>query len=254
MTDDKDLLCGVHPIVEKLKTTPSEIAEIILAEGLERSALRKIEFEARRHGVPVTYRSSRTLDEMAQGLRHQGVLARVNAFLYFPFSELQQIVNTSGGAHWILIPDGLTDPRNFGAILRTAEAVGVRDILIPKDRSVGVTPIVVKASAGASNHLRICRVTNLRRAIVELKNRGFWIVGLEAQSPTDIYGTNYPDRIGVVVGSEGQGIRPLIRQECDFLVSVPMYGKMASLNVSVAAAVFLYELVRQARSIDKGGG
>ena len=254
MSDNKDLLCGVNPILEKLKTTPSEIAEIIIAEGSQRPALRGIESEARRQRVRLTYRSSRILDQMAQGLRHQGVLARVKAFSYFPFSELEQSIKTYRGAHWILLMDGLTDPRNFGALLRTAEAVGVRHILIPQDRSVGITPTVAKASAGAINHLRVCRVTNLRRAIMALKNWGFWIVGLDAQSPAEIYSKNYPDRIGIVIGSEGYGIRPLIRQECDFLVSIPMCGKIASLNVSVAGAVFLYELLRQTRSIDKGGG
>lgn len=254
MTDAKDLLGGVNPILEKLKTTPSEIAEIILAEGSQRPALRGIESEARRQGVRLTYRSPQTIDQMARGLRHQGVLARVKAFLYFPFSELEQSIKAYRGAHWILILDGLTDPRNVGALLRTAEAVGVRHILIPQNRSVGVTPTVAKASAGAINHLRICCVTNLRRAIVALKNSGFWIVGLDAQSPAEIYSTNYPERLGIVLGSEGYGIRPLIRQECDFLVSIPMCGKIASLNVSVAGAVFLYELLRQTRSIDKGGG
>jgi 23S rRNA (guanosine2251-2'-O)-methyltransferase len=146
-----------------------------------------------------------------------------------------------------LILDGLTDPRNFGALLRTAEAVGVRHIVIPKDRSVAVTPIVVKASAGAAHHVKIVKVTNLRRTIGILKEYGYWIVGLDAQSRESVYDRQYPSKLALVLGSEGRGVRPVNLRECDFLVSIPMLGKVGSLNVAVAGAVFLYELLRQMR-------
>jgi len=254
MREDDNLLCGVNPIFEKLKSTPGEIAEIILTEGPRRSALRGIELEGRRLGIKISYRSLRVLDRMAHGQRHQGVLAWVSAYSYFPFSDLEQCIKKSQGAYWVLLLDGLTDPRNFGALLRTAEAVGLRDIVIPKDRSVGVTPTVARASAGAVTNLRICRVTNLRRAITALKNHGLWIVGLEASASVELHSRNYPARLAVVLGSEGQGIRPLIQKECDLLVSIPMRGKISSLNVSVAGAVFLYEVFRQRSGIDKAGG
>lgn len=253
MNDHRELLWGVNPVFEKLRATPAEIAEIILGRGARRSALRRIELEGRRLGIKITYQSPQILDQTAQGQKHQGVLAWVRPYAYLPFSDLERGIETSPGAYWILVLDGLTDPRNFGALLRTAEAVGVKDILIPKDRSVGVTPVVVKASAGAIHHLRICRVANLRRAIVGLKNQGLWIVGLEATSPAEFHTRNYPGRLAVVLGGEGRGIRPLIRKECDFLASIPMRGKISSLNVSVAGGVFLYELLRQRRGIDKVG-
>ena len=126
-------------------------------------------------------------------------------------------------------------------------------MVIPKNRSVGVTPTVVKASAGAVHHLNIYRATNLRRAIVTLKERGFWMVGLDAQAEATIHEVEYPERLGIVLGSEGKGVRPIILRECDYLVSIPMLGKIASLNVAVAGAVFLYELLRQRRTIDKMG-
>ena len=124
-------------------------------------------------------------------------------------------------------------------------------MIIPKDRSVDVTPVVVKASAGATHHLRIAKVTNLRRAITSLKEVGYWIVGLDAQSAETIYDRSYPSKLAVVLGSEGKGIRPVILGECDFTVSIPMLGKVASLNVAVAGAVFFYEILRQNRSVDK---
>jgi 23S rRNA (guanosine2251-2'-O)-methyltransferase len=150
-----------------------------------------------------------------------------------------------------VILDGITDPRNFGAILRTAEAVAVGHIIIPKDRSVRITPVVLKTSAGAVNHLRIYRVTNLRRAIASLKKSGFWIAGLDANAKTSYDTIEYPDKLGIVLGSEGRGLRPLISNECDYLVRIPMKGKISSLNVSVAAAILLYEVSRQHGDIDK---
>jgi len=252
--DTKDLLCGVNPILEKFKTTPTEITEIILAQGPQRSVLHEIEFEGRRLGIKISYRSSRVLDQLARGQKHQGVLAWIEPYSYLPFPDLEQRLRKTQGVSQVLVLDGITDPRNFGALLRTAEAVGIRDVVIPKDRSVGVTSAVAKASAGAIHHIRVCRVTNLRRAIAALKQQGFWAVGLEATSPVDLYSRNYPGRIAVVLGSEGQGVRPLIQRECDFLVSIPMRGEISSLNVSVAGAVFLYEILRQRSSIDKARG
>ena len=149
-----------------------------------------------------------------------------------------------------MILDGITDPRNFGALLRTADGAGVRYVVIPKDRSVEATAVAVKASAGAAYHVKIAKVTNLRRAIMDLKKLDYWIVGLDAGSRELIYDRSYPSRLGIVLGSEGKGVRPVILRECDFLVSIPMLGKIASLNVSVAGAVLLYELVRQRQSID----
>lgn len=238
-------LFGINPVVEKLKASPQEVFEVMLSSGHQRAALRSIDEEARRRGLPVHYVEPGVLDRLADGRKHQGVVAKVNSYSYRLFNELLQELSSSPGHDWILLLDGLTDPGNFGALLRSAEGVGIRHVVIPKDRSVGVTPTVVKASAGAVHHLKIYRVPNLRRAILTLKEKGYWIVGLDAGAKEGIYARVFPEKLAVVLGAEGAGIRPLIRRECDFLVSIPMRGKIASLNVAVAGGVFLYELLRQ---------
>ena len=253
MDKPNQLIFGVHPILEKLKASPGDVTEIIIAEGPSRAAARAVEATARRLGVRVNYASPAALDRLAAGQRHQGVAAQMAAVSYLQISQLLESISSSSGPEQILILDGLTDPHNFGALLRTAEAVGIRHVIIPKDRSVGVTATVGKASAGAVHHLKIYQATNLRRAIKSLKDQGFWFVGLDVQATDAIYDRVLPERLGIVLGSEGEGIRPLVRRECDFLVSIPMAGKIASLNVAVAGAVFLYELVRQKRSVDKAG-
>jgi 23S rRNA (guanosine2251-2'-O)-methyltransferase len=248
---DDDLLIGINPIIEKLKTSPEEISLILLARGNLRPILKLIQSDAQRLKITINYLKAKELDHLAQGGSHQGVLARVRAYPYASFSQLDEIIASELSPDRILILDGITDPRNFGAILRTAEAVGVRHIIIPKDRSVGITPVVYKASAGAISHLRVYRVTNLRRAISSLKAKGFWIVGLDADAKQDYASQQYPKKLGIVLGSEGRGIRPLISNQCDYLVRIPMKGKISSLNVSVAGAVLLYEVLRQHNSIDK---
>jgi 23S rRNA (guanosine2251-2'-O)-methyltransferase len=148
----------------------------------------------------------------------------------------------------ILLLDGIVDPRNFGALLRTAEAAGIKQVIIPKDRSVDVTPAAAAASAGAVHHLEVYKVTNLRRALQSLKEMGYWVVGLEASAKQTIYQAEYPDRLVIVLGGEASGVRPINQRECDYLVSIPMVGKVSSLNVGVAGGVFLFELLRRSRA------
>jgi 23S rRNA (guanosine2251-2'-O)-methyltransferase len=247
MAKSENIVFGVNPVLEKLKASSKDILELLVANGSDRAALQLIRREAGRLGLPVLSVSSKRLDQVAGGYRHQGVVAIVEAYRYATLTDLLQRISTPTSSEWILILDGLTDPRNFGALLRTAEAVGIRHIVIPKDRSVDVTPTVVKASAGAAHHVQIAKVTNLRRAIGILKEHGYWVVGLDGQSPESVYGRKYPARLAIVLGSEDKGVRPVNSRECDFLVSIPMLGKVSSLNVSVAGAVFLYELLRQDR-------
>lgn len=248
MNKQPEFLFGINPVMEKLRASPHDISEIFLAKGFSGSALRGVDAQARRLGVRVKYLPPDLLNQLAEGQRHQGVVAKVVAYSYRSFNDLLNEVAANSGSVWILILDGLTDPRNFGALLRTAEAVGVHHVVIPKNRAVAVTPTVVKASAGAVHYLKIYRTTNLRRAIADLKELGLWIVGLDTEAPEAIYDRVYPGRLGIVLGSEGGGIRPLVLQQCDYLASIPMGGKVASLNVAVAGAVFLYELVRQAQA------
>lgn len=246
--DSRDLIFGVNPVLELLKTSATAALEILLSDSLDRAALRLVRREAERRNIRIIDVNAKTLDQLAAGQRHQGVVARVAPYRYLPFADLLEQVGGSETSERILILDGVTDPRNFGALLRTANATGVRYIIIAKDRSVDVTPIAVKASAGAALHLHVVKVANLRRAMLDLKEHGFWTVGLDAASRETIYERNFPGRLAILLGSEGSGARPINLRECDFTVSVPMLGAVASLNVSVAAAVFLYELVRQERS------
>ena len=239
---------GVNPVVEKLRSSPQEVFEIMMvSKGQPRAALRAIDAEAKRQGVPVRYVEPGVLDRLADGARHQGVVAKVLSYAYSSFSDLVQELPSASGHDRILVLDGLTDPRNFGALLRSAEGAGVRHVVIPKNRAVGVTPTVVKSSAGAVHYLKVSRVSNLRRAILTLKQRGYWAIGLDAQAPAGLYDKGYPEKLVVVLGAEGTGIRPLVKQECDFLVSIPMRGRIASLNVAVAGGIFLYELLRQSK-------
>jgi 23S rRNA (guanosine2251-2'-O)-methyltransferase len=251
MNEEFNFLFGINPVLEKLKARPNDIAEILIAKGFSALTLQAIEVRAQRIKLPVKYVAPELLDQLSEGQRHQGVVAKVQVYSYSSFSDLLKEVPSLSELMWILILDGLMDPRNFGALLRTAEAVGVHHVVIPKDRAVAVTPTVVKASAGAVDHLKIYRETNLRRVILKLKEIGFWIAGLDPKAAETIYERVYPKRLGIVLGSEGDGIRPLILRECDYLVSIPMRGQITSLNVSVAGAVFLYELLRQVQLINK---
>src|SRR5262245_551729 len=247
---NSDIIFGVNPVLEKLKASADEIVEILITGGSDRSVLHQIQEQAERVGVRVQSTNGQNLDRIVGVHGHQGVAAIVRPFVYLSFDELLESVTKTDGAQWILLLDGVTDPRNFGALLRTADAVGVKHVVIPKDRSVEVTPVVVKTSAGAAHHLKLVKVTNLRRAIAALKENGFWSVGLDARSRESVYDRTYPQKLAIVLGSEGKGVRPINLRECDFLAAIPMMGKIGSLNVSVAGAVFLYELLRQRLSAD----
>lgn len=246
------LIFGINPVLEKLKASPEEVFKIFVSRGHRRAALRPIEEEARRRGLVVHYMDFAELDRLARSGKHQGVVAEVHLYRYHSFDELLEEPPSSSGCDWILVLDTMTDPRNFGALLRSAEAVGVSRVVIPKDRSVGVTPAVVKTSAGAVHYLKIYRVSNLTRTIVALKEKGYWVIGLDAGAKEGIYERIYPEKLVLVLGAEGTGIRPLMRRECDFLVSIPMKGRIESLNVAVAGGVFLYELLRQKSQVEKG--
>jgi 23S rRNA (guanosine2251-2'-O)-methyltransferase len=245
MEKKQELIFGVNPVLEALKASAENISEILLSEGSARPALGRILQEAQEHDVKVVSVHPRVLDQAINGRNHQGVAARIKPYGYVPFAAMLESIAAFDAAQRILILDGLTDPRNFGALLRTADAAGIRYVVIPKDRSVDVTPVVLKASAGAAQHVKVVKVTNLRRAILDLKEHGYWVVGLDPKSRETIFDRSFPAKLAVVLGSEGTGVRPINLRECDLSVSIPMLGKVASLNVSVAGAVFLYELVRQ---------
>jgi len=242
-----DAIFGINSVHETLIAAPKIIRETIVGDNANNGRLEALVVEARRLGLPVSIRSTRELDRLSEGQRHQGIVAIVEPYAYRPFEKLLHLVADDETTDKILILDGIVDPRNFGALLRTAEAAGVRHIVIPKDRSVEVTPVVIKTSAGAAHHLSIYKVTNLRRALQELKQAGYWTMGLAVSATESLYDRIFPRKLAIVLGSEGTGVRPIILKECDFTVSIPMLGKVASLNVGVSGAICLYEIVRQTR-------
>lgn len=196
-------------------------------------------------GVPLRTGERSELDEVCDGGNHQGVALRVGGY---PYISLEQVVHdVKADAHaLVLLLDHIEDPQNVGSLLRTADAVGVTAVILPEDRAAAVTPAVVRASAGASEHLRIARVVNLVRAMQSLKEARVWISGLELGAQARHYtSVDLKGRVGVVVGSEGHGMARLTRENCDFLVGLPMQGKVASLNAAIAGAILLYEVLRQ---------
>lgn len=240
-----DYLFGINAVNETLNAATQSVREILISDQANHGRLQTLADDARRLGVAVSFRAARELDRLAQGQRHQGVVAIVASYVYLEFAGLLRHLANEATREIILVLDGIVDPRNFGALLRTAEAAGVKHVVIPKDRSVDVTPLVVKASAGAAHHLNIYKVTNLRRSLQELKQLGYWTVGLAVDAKETLYDRLFPDKLVVLLGSEATGVRPINLRECDFLVSIPMLGKVESLNVGVAGGVFLFEMVRQ---------
>ncbi len=195
---------------------------------------------ARQFAIPVRYEEGRFFSSLVPEGGHQGIAADLSPFSYTPLSEI-----LAASKDLLLFLDEVVDPRNLGAILRTAEAAGVDGVILTKDRSAPVSALVEKTAAGATAYLPICRIENLVRTVETVKKAGFWIVGLAPDAQQSLYELDWPEKIALLLGGEGKGLRALSRQHCDFLVSLPMLGKIRSLNVSVAGAVALYEAVRR---------
>lgn len=225
---------GIRPVIEALRGGRRRVFEVLDAVGDEEVAK-----AASAHGVTVRRVSRQQVEDLARGGVHQGVAARVEPY---PYSGLAEIL--SDPAPLVVVLDEVTDPRNLGAVLRAADGAGASGVVVPKDRSVGVTAAAVKASAGASEHVRVARETNLRRSIERMKEVGVWVyaAGAEGTPYTEV---DLSGPVAVVLGSEGRGVRRLVREGCDGEVSIPMLGAVESLNVSVAAAVLLYEARRR---------
>jgi 23S rRNA (guanosine2251-2'-O)-methyltransferase len=230
----RETIYGIRPVVEALRSRKREVFEV-----LDTTRNAQVVKAASAAGIPVKEAPRARIEDLARGGAHQGVVARVGPY---PYSDLDEIL--AGQESLIIVLDSVTDPRNLGAVLRAADGAGASGVVIPKDRAVGVTAAVVKASAGASEHVRVVRETNLRRAIDRMKEAGVWVYAAE------VGGTTYTDldlsgSVALVLGSEGRGVRRLVREGCDGVASIPMRGAVESLNVSVAAAILLYEARRQ---------
>ena len=256
LTDD--LLWGVHPVAEALEHEAERLTEIILQKEKKGGKWEKIIELARTKGVKLSFVSSLRLTgpESAQ-VRHQGIIARTCQTSLMPFADLLERFadRVTKGEHPRLIAcDSLQDPHNLGAIIRSAHASGCSGVVLTRERSAPLSGTAAKASAGAISHIDICQVTNLTESLKQLKEAGAWIFGAvkdpEAQS---IFSTDFDLPACIVVGGEGQGIRPLVRKQCDILISIPMLGTLDSLNSSVAAGIILFEILRQTTSEDRGG-
>ena len=238
---------GINPIKVLLSSQGAPLKRIIVAEGRAGPAVKEIVDVARQKKVPVEWRRRQYLDELTGRKDHQGIVGFRNSFVYADLDVLLKNRNTCMSNDLILILDGILDPQNLGSIIRSAHCLGANGVVIPTDRAASVTPAVVKASAGSAEQLPISRVTNVSRTIDDLKDRGFWVFGAEAHGGNDIGEQNFNVPAVLVMGSEDRGIRPLIKKKCDALISIPMKGKIDSLNVSVAAGMILYQILSKKR-------
>lgn len=234
---------GRNPIIEALKNNRS-IEKIMVNKASKEGSIKKILAMAKENKVIIQEVDRHKLDEMSESHAHQGVIAITSDYRYYDLDEILEIPKERGEDPFFIILDGITDPHNLGSIIRTADAVGAHAVIIPKRRNVQITPIVAKASAGAVEYLPVCKVTNIVNTIKTLKENGLWIAAVDMDGQT-FYQQNLGGPLGLVVGSEGEGISRLVKQNCDFTVSMPMSGNVTSLNASVAGGILLYEVYRQ---------
>jgi len=240
-----NFIYGINAVTESLKARGRSFAWVGVAKERHDLRLQRVVDECRRQGIALRFVSRPELDRMAGNNAHQGVVAVTSGKQY---NDLDDVVAAKRGQFsLVVVLDGIEDPHNLGAILRTADAAGADGVVIPERRAAGVTPTVTKASAGASEHLPIAKVTNIGRTLEELKSKNLWIVGLDERAPQNYDSLDYKMDCAIVLGAEGKGVHELVRKKCDFLISIPMLGKVPSLNVSVAAGIMLYEIVRQRR-------
>jgi len=240
-----EIIYGINPILEALRSERQGLNKILLAEGKEGGPIRLLRQLAREKGIPVQVSPKEALDRLAGSGHHQGILGFTAASSYSTWDDLLDRVRSAQGKAIVLVLDSIEDPQNLGSLIRTAEACGVKGVILPKDRAAGITPAVVKASAGAVAHLPIVRVTNLASTLEELKKEGFWIVGADSRAEKSLYELKFDMNVGVIIGGEGKGVRPLLLKKCDYTVSIPMKGKVSSLNAGIAGAVILFEVLRQ---------
>lgn len=252
ISPSKRVVFGRRPVVETIRAGRS-IDWLYVSPAADKPGdLREIVVEARKRLIDVEQLPKHVLNRLAGGSNHQGVVAVLDEF---PYCDLFDIVPAGQGEPSILLAlDSIQDPHNFGSLTRTAEAIGIDGVVIPKHRNVAVTPGAVRASAGAVEHLKVARVTNLARSLRQLKESGYWIIGLSEAGDQVYDRIKYPERVVMVIGSEGSGLSPVISRECDFLVRVPMAGRIRSLNAAVAGSIVLYHLFRQLTPPESGGG
>ena len=239
----EDIIYGKNPVIEALQSG-REINKMIFLEGSKDKNMQKIIEMAKAKKMLIQFSERRIMDKMTDGENHQGVIAYVSPYEYYELDELIKIAKDKGEPPFLIICDEITDPHNLGSIIRTANAVGAHGVIIPKRRSAAINQTVVKTSCGAVEYVPVARVTNITQTIKQLKEAGVWIVGTEMGAPL-YFEANLTGSIAVVIGNEGDGISRLVKETCDFMVSLPMLGVVSSLNASVAAGVVMYEVLKQ---------
>ena len=239
-----DYIWGRNPVLETLRSA-RQVHRLLLAEGARDAGLADIVRQAERRKVAIDYVPRRRLDELTRGAVHQGCVASVAAREYASVEDMLVLAAQRGEPPLLLILDSIQDINNLGSLLRTAEAIGAHGVIIPEHRAAGLTPAVDKSSAGAIEHLLVAQVTNLTRTVDALKKGGIWVVGLAGEATQDYDQVDLDRPLALVVGNEGKGIGRLLREHCDFLVRLPMRGKVNSLNAAIAGSIVLYEAWRQ---------
>ena len=237
------LIFGFHAVTAKLRHDPDALKEILVDAERQDARARDLLQHAQLQGVRVVASDGKRLDSMLPGARHQGVIARVEGGRQV--ARLDDVLDTLEEPAFLLVLDGITDPRNLGACLRVADAAGAHAVIAPKDRAAGLTDVAMKTASGAAETVPYVMVTNLARTLRELKEREICVVGTAGEAPADLYGAQWPSASAWVLGAEGEGLRRLTRETCDLLVRIPMHGAVESLNVSVAAGVCLFEARRR---------
>ena len=238
-------IAGINAVASALQHDLANVSEVLLEAGSKNPRLVEIEETARRHEVSVRRVALQALDGIAGGLRHQGAIARYQAPKAVEESALPEMLESAGGKALFLVLDGVQDPHNLGACLRSAAAAGVTAVLLPKDKAAQVNATVRKTSAGAADRIPVIAVTNLARTLRTLKEAGVWVYGLDGEAKESLHALDLRGNVALVMGGEAEGMRRLTREHCDSLVRIPMPGAMESLNVSVAAGIALFEAVRQ---------
>ena len=239
-----ELLFGRNPVLEALRSG-QPLRRITVQTDIEGRPLAEVFKLAGERDVPITRADRRVLDQVTAGGAHQGVVAYTAAVAYASLDDILQRAAAAGEEPFLLVCDGVSDPHNLGALIRSAEGAGCQGVIIPERRSAGLTGTVAKASAGAVAHIPVAQVTNLTKALEELKKAGYWVVGAAMEGEKTLWEQDLQGPIAVVIGAEGGGLSRLVTEHCDFLVHIPMRGRVASLNASVAGALLMYEVVRQ---------
>lgn len=240
-----DIIYGINPVTEALKMESCRILRIAVSRDAGNEPVQKIMLLAAEKSIPVAFQEKRELEKLAGHRSHQGIVGLCKPFAY---AELDRIIENRHQTPLrclLLLLDGITDPQNLGALIRTAHCFGADGVVVPGHRSASVNATVVKASAGAALYTPVARIANMARALDDLKEKGFWVYGADAASGQDMNAASYHGDVGLVMGSEGEGLRSIIKKKCDFLLSIPMKGKIDSLNVSVAAGILLHDIHRK---------